>query len=436
MSYYDAAYSTRATVDNTKYYTQDLVNRKVAGAFVECGVGAGAQLGAMQNVLGVSRWVYGFDSFEGIPLASRNDDVQPGFADGKTQTNYSDPSELLKSSGITVCDEPGVRRNLNRWAENNNSTNVILVKGWFQNTLKLYRQVFEKLGGIALLRLDGDLYESTKVSLEELFPHLNDGGILIIDDWKLTGCKLACEQYFMRNSVCRISPPHGSEDDGPAYFIKQSVRSLKYRHNEFSQNGEDGILQELLRRMEDRSQWVCEFGAWDGKECSNTFRLVKRGYNGVYIEGRADYYKLLQKTCEEYSNIHPIHTMVDYEGDNTLDNILAETPIPTDFDILSIDIDSYDYQVWRSVEVYTPKIVVIEINSSISPIDETHIHSSEKEGTGYFPMVQLGESKGYTLVCHTGNLIFVRNDLAGLYPDLVMDSSLYHRTSWIFNNPA
>jgi hypothetical protein len=431
MSYYDIAYSTRATVNNTKYYTQDVVERKIPGAFVECGVGAGSQLGAMQNVLGLSRWIYGFDSFEGIPIASKDDDSQPGIGP-IVNTNYSDPSELLKSSGITVHSEPDVRENLNRWAENNNSTNIILVKGWFQNTLKMYRRVFEKLGGIALLRLDGDLYESTKVCLEELFPYLNEGGILIVDDWLLNGCKKACEQYFTRHSVCRISPPHGSEEDGPAYFIKQKVPALKYRYNEYSQNGEDGIFQELLRRIENRSKWVCEFGAWDGKQCSNTFRLVKRGYNAVYIEGREDYYQLLLKTCEEYPNILPIHAMVDYDGENTLDNILAETSIPTDFDILSIDIDSYDYQVWRSVEVYTPKFVIIEINSSVSPIDETHIHGPDKEGTGYFPMVKLGESKGYTLVCHTGNLIFVRNDLVHLYPDLLVDSSHCHRTNWIF----
>lgn len=433
MSYYDAALSTRATIDNTKYYTQDVIARKIAGAFVECGVGAGSQLGAMQDVLGLSRWIYGFDSFEGIPLASNDDDVQPGMS-SKRNIPYRHPDELLKSSGITVVSQEEVRRNLNRWAANNNSTNIVLVKGWFQHTLKLYRQVFEKLGGIALLRLDGDLYESTKVSLQELFPYLNDGGILIIDDWCLTGCRKACQQYFNHHSVCRINPPYGSKEDGPAYFIKQSVRSLTYRHNEYSQNGEDGILQELLRRLPERSKWVCEFGAWDGKECSNTFRLVKLGYNAVYIEGRADYFQLLQNTCREYPNIHPIHAMVDYEGENILDNLLAKTPIPEDFDILSIDIDSYDYQVWRSVQKYSPKFVVIEINSSISPIDEEHIHGPGKQGTGYFPMVKLGESKGYTLVCHTGNLIFVRNDLTHLYSDLICDSSHYHRTNWLFSN--
>jgi len=432
MSYYDGAYSSRNTVENTKYYAQQVMTRGVPGALVECGVAAGAQLGAMLDVVGSSRWIYGFDSFEGIPLASANDSVQPGIG-ANPMVPYNDVNELLKSSGVTVHSYQSVRDNLNRWT-GNKSENVVLVKGWFQNTLSQYRTVFQQLGGIALLRLDGDLYESTKVSLNELFPLLNDGGILIVDDWALSGCRKACEECFAYNPVCQLPFIHGSEQDGPAYFIKRSVPALALRKNVFSQNGEDGIFQELLRRIQSPSGWLCEFGAWDGKEYSNTFKLVQEGYNAVYIEGREDYFQLLLKTCQDYPSIVPIHAMVGFEGESTLDNILATTPIPSDFDILSIDIDSYDYQVWNAVEQYTPKMVIIEINSCISPLNETHIHAPGKEGTAFRPMVDLGISKGYTLICHTGNLIFVRNDLAHLYNDLIIPPEECYRSTWIFNN--
>lgn len=431
MAYYDFAYSTRNTIENTKHYTQDVIDRNVPGVFVECGVAGGAQLGAMHSVCGTSRWIYGFDSFQGIPLASRNDSVQPGIG-ANPNVPYKSVDELLKSSGVTSHSKSQVRSNLNKWT-GNNSDNVVLVEGWFQHTLSGYRSVFHQMGGIALLRLDGDLYESTKVSLEQLMPLLRDGGILIVDDWQLSGCRKACEQYFAYNPMCRIAPPYGNETDGPAYFIKRSQPALQYRRNVFSQNGEDGIFEELLRRIESPSGWVCEFGAWDGIQCSNTFRLVKeKRYNAVFIEGREDYYQLLLDTCKAYPAITPIHTMVGYEGENTLDTILATTSIPIDFDILSIDIDSYDYQVWRSVEVYTPKFVIIEINSSVSPLDDTHIHGPGKEGTGFYPMLELGIVKGYTLICHTGNLIFVRNDLAHIYSDLIVPSHECHRTNWLF----
>jgi hypothetical protein len=450
MSYYDGAYSTRETVDNTKYYTQIALNRNVPGALVECGVGAGSQLAAMSDVARSSRWIYGFDSFEGIPLASVEDDVQHGVG-ANPNVPYTDKRELLKSSGITVHSKEEVRNNVKRWTQY--SDRVVLVKGWFQDTLSRYRQVFQQLEGIAVLRLDGDLYESTRVSLEQLFPLVNNGGIIIVDDWKLKGCRRACQEYFQHHSVCEVQAPYGTDDDGPAYFIKRDVPALNYRRNVFSQNGEDGILEELLRRIHNKSGWVCEFGAWDGKECSNTFRLIKeQGYRGVYIEGREDYYQLLLNTAREYPNIYPIHKMVAHEGEDTLDNILASvsvttnvdvdaegnilesTPVPTDFDVLSIDIDSYDYQVWQSVERYSPKIVIVEINSSVSPLDDTHIHAPGKEGTGFYPMVELGLSKNYTLICHTGNLIFVHSSYAHLYRDLLIPARECHRSCWIFNN--
>jgi hypothetical protein len=189
----------------------------------------------------------------------------------------------------------------------------------------------------------------------------------------------------------------------------------KYALNVFSQNGEDGIIEELLRRLCITNGWVCEFGAWDGVHLSNTFNLIKnKGFKGVFIEGDPVKFKDLLVTCETHANIHPVCNFVDYEEEstNSLDNILKNTDIPNDFDVLSIDIDSYDYQVWKSFKHYSPKIVVIEINSSVDPNNETHIHNpGVYNSTGFLPMYKLAVEKGYTFVLHTGNMIFVRNDL-------------------------
>jgi O-methyltransferase len=221
MSYYVVAYSTRETIDNTKAFTDAILDAKIPGCLVECGVAAGGQLGAMQTELlarGETRWVYGFDSFEGIPIASVEDDQQPGIPGPKPFIVYSDKRQLLRSSGITVHGLDEVQDRLNRWFPRTRD-NIVLVKGWFQDTLPMYVSVFKRLGGIALLRLDGDLYESTKVSLDELFPLVNPGGILIVDDWDLTGCRRACDEYFAEHRVERLTPPHG-DGTGPAYFRK------------------------------------------------------------------------------------------------------------------------------------------------------------------------------------------------------------------------
>lgn len=221
MAYYNVAYSTRETIENTKYFTEYVLNNNIGGVLVECGVAAGAQIAAMQDTLlkrNEKRWIYGFDSFEGIPLASAEDDQQPGIPGPKPDIHYTDKRELLRSSGITVHSKENVMKDMKSWFPNNWDT-IVLVKGWFQDTLPMYAGVLGKLGGISLLRLDGDLYESTRVSLEHLFPLLNVGGVLIIDDWELSGCRRACEEYFATHSVERVFPVHGTSS-GPAYFTK------------------------------------------------------------------------------------------------------------------------------------------------------------------------------------------------------------------------
>lgn len=187
----------------------------------------------------------------------------------------------------------------------------------------------------------------------------------------------------------------------------------QYARNVFSQNGEDGIIEELFKRLDINSGYLCEFGAWDGKHLSNTFNLIQKGFKGVFIEGDKGKFQDLLTTCHSYPNIIPINAYVEYEGENTLDNLLKRTDIPSDFELLSIDIDSFDYQVWKSLKLYRPKMVIIEINSGVSTSNEEHIHTADYkyQGTGFRPTFNLGIEKGYKFVCHTGNMIFVRNDL-------------------------
>src|SRR5208337_5661981 len=52
---------------------------------------------------------------------------------------------------------------------------------------------------------------------------------------------------------------------------------------------------------------------------------------------------------------------------NNLDEILESTPIPCDFDLLSIDVDGDDYLIWETLKDYHPQVVVLEVNSSFSP---------------------------------------------------------------------
>lgn len=213
----------------------------------------------------------------------------------------------------------------------------------------------------------------------------------------------------------------------------------EFRRNVYSQNGEDGVIEEICARLQITSGTFVEFGAWDGKHLSNTFKLLQEGWHGVYIEGDTKRYEDLTLNMRDYCHqVRTIKAFVEPFGPNSLDSLLSSVDIIEDFDLLSIDIDSYDWHVWEGLRAYNPKIVVIEINSSIPVgILQTHRDAS-KSGSSFSATTELGKSKGYTPVCHTGNIIFVRSDLVHnimlpneelLYPELLFDYS-YMRLSF------
>ncbi len=208
----------------------------------------------------------------------------------------------------------------------------------------------------------------------------------------------------------------------------------KFQFNKFSQNGEDGVIDQMLKIMDVKKGWVCEFGAWDGKYLSNTFALVERGFRAVLIEGDSVRFTDLQHTCKSFPNIVPILGVVshDQKSEFTLDKILARTDIPEDFTLLSIDIDTFDYHVWKSFENYRPRIVIIEINSGIDPSRTDYIHDGNimNNGTSFDPTLKLAMEKKYELLCHTGNMIFVRKEDAHLF-DIPKNPLTCFRTNWM-----
>ena len=147
---------------------------------------------------------------------------------------------------------------------------------------------------------------------------------------------------------------------------------LKFRKNFYSQNGEDGIIEKLIYDLGlEKQLTVCEFGAWDGKFLSNTFNLIKKFQSiALLIEGDQEKF----------------------------------------FDLLSIDVDSNDLEIWEGLINFNPKIVIIEINSSILPgIKQRHDPKKGKDQASFTSMLEVAKKKGYFLVAHTGNLIFIQN---------------------------
>lgn len=185
----------------------------------------------------------------------------------------------------------------------------------------------------------------------------------------------------------------------------------KFEYNNFSQFGEDGIIIHILNAIGSKNQWCVEFGAWDGKYLSNTYNLIlNHNYRAVLIEGSQSRYKDLCKLSDEHKGqIIPINCFIDLDA-NSLDNILSETPIPMDFDVLSIDIDGNDYHIFKSMKNYKPKIVIIEYNPTI-PNEVLYYQEYDpmvNRGSSIRALYELALEKGYCPVASTTtNLILI-----------------------------
>lgn len=184
----------------------------------------------------------------------------------------------------------------------------------------------------------------------------------------------------------------------------------KYKFNVYSQNGEDGIIAELITRINPQVKTAVEFGCPSFAYCSNTALLANNGWEvTMYDRDFNDDTRILEKMI-------------------TVDNV-NEIGEPT---LLSIDIDNNDYHVWKAYKG-KPDIVIIEINSSIEPGIEM---IPGDMGASYSSMVRLGLDKGYNLIAHTGNLIWLLNKHIGKFPEFagyhpLKDSHLFFNKSFL-----
>jgi len=187
----------------------------------------------------------------------------------------------------------------------------------------------------------------------------------------------------------------------------------EHASNIVSQNGEDGILAEIFRRIEPRSKLCVEFGAWDGKHLSNTWALWhESGWSAVLIEGDRERFLQLEQSTTNFPSIKAVHAFVASTGPNTLDNILSREKVsPEGVDLLSIDIDGDDYHIWSSLSTYKPRVVVIEYNPTIPPELDLVQRKGEYFGASALALTRLATEKGYGLAaCTATNCIYVHED--------------------------
>jgi len=169
-------------------------HRNVPGCVVECGTWKGGMSAGMADLLGKQRQYFLFDSFEGLPPAELTKDGAKAVAyqANPNAIDYLDNCTAAETDAIAAMKLAGVRYQI--------------FKGWFKDTLPS----FEPPEPIAILRLDGDWYDSTMTCLRHLVPHLAPEGIVILDDYGTwDGCSKAVHDYLSQTqSTARIRAPH------------------------------------------------------------------------------------------------------------------------------------------------------------------------------------------------------------------------------------
>jgi hypothetical protein len=172
-------------LDNVQQCIEVILREEVPGDFIETGVMRGGTVIFMRAVLkayGVEdRTVFAADSFEGLPAPNVE--------------RY--PHDVDASWHLRPLTEVGVdfvKRNFERYGLLD--SHVQFVKGWFRDSLAT-----APVERLSLLRLDGDLYESTIDALVPLYPKLSLGGFLIVDDYNLPACRQAVHDYRTEHHI-------------------------------------------------------------------------------------------------------------------------------------------------------------------------------------------------------------------------------------------
>ena len=189
---------------NLRRLAEDVIQNEIPGDLIETGVWRGGACILMRAVLSAynvtDRRVWVADSFEGLPAPDSERYPSDTGSDYHTFEELSVPIET-------------VRENIAKYGLLDDQ--VVFLKGWFKDTLPM-----APIEHLALLRLDGDLYESTAVALDSLYDKVSAGGYVIVDDYHVVkGCRDAIGDFLAARSIS----PELQEIDGVGVFWRKTL---------------------------------------------------------------------------------------------------------------------------------------------------------------------------------------------------------------------
>lgn len=172
---------------NLQCLLQGIRDSEVPGEFVECGVWRGGMvifMASFVQAFNLSRTVWGFDSFMGVPSRSSGlrDKAHDRLPFLHLAVSQAQVDSHVRQFGLT--------------------RHVRLVAGWFNRSITLTgQQAALRRRGIALLRVDGDLYSSTMQVLVRLYPLVSRGGWVVLDDWAVPEARAAIGDYRRAHNI-------------------------------------------------------------------------------------------------------------------------------------------------------------------------------------------------------------------------------------------
>jgi hypothetical protein len=129
----------------------------------------------------------------------------------------------------------------------------------------------------------------------------------------------------------------------------------------YSQHDEDGMIQEIFRRIGLSKQVFVEFGVGDGTE-NNTLYLMLSGWRGLWIDGSQANAAAIHARFSSFIQTGQLSFVRGFVDRDSINGIIEKAGHSGDIDLLSIDIDGNDYWVWEVISVVKPRVVVIEYN--------------------------------------------------------------------------
>jgi hypothetical protein len=202
----------------------------------------------------------------------------------------------------------------------------------------------------------------------------------------------------------------------------------------FSQWGEDGIIQYLIRETSIKSHIFVEFGVENYTESNTRFLLINNNWSGLIIDGSSENITHIKNQPIYWQrNLKAVDRFITTENIN---DILKSNGVSGEIGLLSVDVDGNDYWIWKAIDCISPAIVICEYNSRFGyeqavtiPYNPDFIrsvahHSMIYYGASLKALNLLAEEKGYAFVgCNSAgnNAFFIRKDLK---PDSIREVSV------------